>query len=302
MTLPSNILLGVGCDRNGDLINPVEYAALLSANGQNATSIGFFGRDDNDPMQVEAQYVWLLKWLTAMRAKGITTLITSAGTGGGDGGLANSRFSDAWQSRVLAVMKRLGPELVIYSPVCEGNIKEASDPNVQRKILGWHTMTQVQLVGWKLGWNFQCRPTPQDVWPGWIGICHPQNWSDGFPGQIILTDARMTPRINEHDGDYPNEVVIPGALTNFFTQRTKAGISCIYWGQWETNKINTAAVAAVAVAGPSVPGTTTPIANGWIYFKGDYFYTAGKWYYMKILDGQLCVQMATGEWRKFGQP
>ena len=89
-------LIGCGFDRNGDLLNPYTVARALKAAHLNATSVGFFGHDSADPHDLDAARRWLTRWLAAMRAQGILTVVTITGTGGPDGGLSRAEFSDEW--------------------------------------------------------------------------------------------------------------------------------------------------------------------------------------------------------------
>jgi hypothetical protein len=250
-----NQILGTGYDRNGDIIDATKVAQLHAMAGLNACSVGFFGRDSNDFTDIEAAKKFLTNWVTVMRNYNIFTLITITGTGGTNwqngGGLALAKYDDAWFNSCLNVILELGPELIMCTPVAEGNIKEGAVEPAKSKIIRWYALTKQRLVGFQLGWNYQCVPTPSQVPSGWVGICHPQTWEAGYANQIVLTDAPINPRITT--GTYPTEVVIPSQLTALAKQCRQAGKGFIKWGQWENNTmgdngIETDAIGAVSEA------------------------------------------------------
>ena len=234
--------LGVGFDRNGDLLDPVEVADQLVRNGLNCTSVGIVGRDNNDPFDMVAVRKWLPKWIEAMRAKNIVTIVTLTGTGGPDGGLGRPQFSDDWFNSMLDVMIEIGTDLVVLSPYCEGNIKEGAQEPAKSKIRGWANFVDERWTGMK-GWNYQCNPKLSEVPTGYIGIYHPQRWDWGYAGQVCITDAPISPRFMT--GDYPNEQVIPDQLEAIARQTREAGKGFIKWGQWEHAEIETAAIEAL---------------------------------------------------------
>jgi hypothetical protein len=255
-------LVGCGFDRNGDLLNPNEVARALKAARLNATSVGFFGHDSADPHDLKAVRRWLTPWLAAMRAEGILTLVTITGTGGPDGWLSRAEFSDEWFTSCINVLVSLGTNGVMVCPVAEGCIKEAADEPTRSKILRWYRITAERWPGLK-GWNFQPRPSPGDVPPGWIGIVHPQSRGDGYPGCLILTDAPLFPRYKT--GRYPTEAIIPSELTAFVRQVRAAGKGYVEWGTWERAEIDTAAIQAVGAVGAmgQEPAVAQPETHAW---------------------------------------
>lgn len=180
-----------------------------------------------------------------MRSRNIITIVTLTGTGGPNGGLSQAKFSNEWFKSMIDAMNEIGTHLVILSPFCEGNIKEGATEPTKSKIYGWKKITEDNWSGSK-GWNYQCVPTPREVPSGWIGIYHPQNWGQGYAGQVCITDAPIRPGFTT--GDYPNQEVIPEKLTELAKQVRGAGKGFIKWGQWEKPEIETDAIDAVAGA------------------------------------------------------
>jgi hypothetical protein len=255
-------LNGCGFDRNGDLLNPYTVALTLKGAHLNATSVGFFGHDSADPHNLGAARHWLTPWLAAMRAQGILTIVTITGTGGPDGGLSRAEFSDEWFTACINLLVSLGTNGVMVCPVAEGCIKEGADEPTRSKILRWHHITAARWPGMK-GWNFQPRPSPGDVPPGWIGIVHPQSRGDGYPGCLILTDAPLFPRYKT--GRYPTETIIPSELTAFVRQVRAAGKGYVEWGTWEHAETDTAAIQAVGAASamPQEPAAAQAETHAW---------------------------------------
>jgi hypothetical protein len=255
-------LIGCGFDRNGDLLNPYTVARALKAAHLNATSVGFFGHDSADPHDFDAARRWLTPWLAAMRAQGILTVVTITGTGGPDGGLSRAEFNDEWFTTCINVLVSLGTNGVMVCPVAEGCIKEGADEPTRSKILRWHHITAARWPGMK-GWNFQPRPSPGDVPPGWIGIVHPQSRGDGYPGCLILTDAPLFPRYKT--GRYPTETIVPSELSAFVRQVRAAGKGYVEWGTWEHAEIDTAAIQAVGAVGAmgQEPGVAQAETHDW---------------------------------------
>ena len=238
-------LVGCGYDRNADLLDPSVVARRLKAAHFNATSVGLFGHDSADPRDLAAVRRWLAQWLAAMRAQEIVTVVTITGTGGPDGGLSRAEFCDEWFRGCIDLLVSLGTTGVIVCPVAEGCIKEGASEPTRSKILRWYKITEARWPGMK-GWNFQPRPSADDVPSGWIGIVHPQSRNDGYPGCLILTDAPMRPRYKT--GRYPNETIVAPELTSLVRQFRAAGNGFIEWGTWERAEIGTVAIQAVGAA------------------------------------------------------
>jgi hypothetical protein len=238
-------LVGCGYDRNADLLHPDVVARRLKAAHFNATSVGLFGHDSADPHDLAAARRWLAPWLAAMRAQGIVTVVTITGTGGPNGWLSRAEFSDEWFRGCIDLLVNLGTTGVIVCPVAEGCIKEGAGEPTRSKILRWYKITDAKWPGMK-GWNFQPRPSADDVPSGWIGIVHPQSRNDGYPGCLILTDAPMRPRYKT--GQYPMETIIAPELTSLVRQFRAARKGFIEWGAWERAEIDTVAIQAVGAA------------------------------------------------------
>lgn len=236
--------VGTGYDRNGDFLDPAEVAKKLYKAGLNATSIGFFGHDTNDFMDVKGQKKWLTAWVNAMREYNILTLITLTGTGGGEGGFGHPKYTDQWIRDIVDVVVSLGHELVMICPTAEGDIKEGATEPARTKFRKLHDEINARWTGLK-GYNLITNPHPTQVPEGWIGIYHPQAWGRGYKGQLCVTDAKVRPDINQ--GQYPNEKVIPDKLTAFAQQTHDEGKGFIYWGQRDNKEIEQAALDALSM-------------------------------------------------------